>query len=99
MIRRSSGYVDQFVTCRERCLAISLQIMQAVTIIHTSDQELTLEWVSSVSNDMIADSTLALLCGIDSNYATIKRKMNALMKPFRSHPAHHIVSCSDFKGL
>ncbi|GHJ87105.1 hypothetical protein NliqN6_3507 [Naganishia liquefaciens] len=48
------------------------RIMQAVTIIHTSDQELTLEWVSSVSNDMIADSTLALLCGIDSNYATIK---------------------------
>jgi cleavage and polyadenylation specificity factor subunit 3 len=52
----------------------SMQIMQAVTIIHTSDQELTLEWVSSVSNDMIADSLLALLCGIDSNYATIKRE-------------------------
>jgi cleavage and polyadenylation specificity factor subunit 3 len=48
--------------------------MQAVTIVHTSEQELTLEWVSSVSNDMIADSVLALLCGIDSNYATIKRE-------------------------
>lgn len=48
--------------------------MQAVTIVLTSEQELTLEWVSSVSNDMIADSVLALLCGIDSNYATIKRE-------------------------
>lgn len=48
--------------------------MQAVTIVHSSEQELTLEWVSSVSNDMIADSVLALLCGIDSNYATIKRE-------------------------
>ncbi|KAJ9100469.1 hypothetical protein QFC21_003508 [Naganishia friedmannii] len=48
------------------------KIMQAVNVIHSSEQELTLEWVSSVSNDMIADSVLALLCGIDSNYATIK---------------------------
>lgn len=57
-----------------------------MTIIHTSDQELTLEWVSSVSNDMIADSTLALLCGIDSNYATIKRESNAPRIQCSTHP-------------
>ncbi|KAJ9113596.1 hypothetical protein QFC20_001948 [Naganishia adeliensis] len=59
------------------------RIMQAVTIILTSEQELTLEWVSSVSNDMIADSVLALLCGIDSNYATIKHSVAA---PSHPHP-------------
>lgn len=82
MAKRSSGYVDQFAVRRELRLAISSQIMQAVTVVHTSDQELTLEWVSSVSNDMIADSTLALLCGIDSNYATIKRKKNAPIRAY-----------------
>jgi cleavage and polyadenylation specificity factor subunit 3 len=48
------------------------QVMDAVSIIHVAEQELRLEWVTTASNDMIADSALALLCGIDSNFATIK---------------------------
>lgn len=40
---------------------------------HTGEHELTLEWESSSSNDMIADSTLALITGIDSSPASVKR--------------------------
>lgn len=46
--------------------------MNAISIVRVSEQELSLEWSSSGSNDMIADSALALLSGMDSNFATIK---------------------------
>lgn len=48
--------------------------MGAVDVKHTQDQELTLEWDSSASNDMIADSTLALITGIDKSPASVKCK-------------------------
>lgn len=41
---------------------------------HTQEHELTLEWESSSSNDMIADSTLALITSIDSSPASAKCK-------------------------
>ena len=47
--------------------------MGAVDIKMTQEQELTLEWDSSASNDMIADSTLALLTSIDKSPASVKR--------------------------
>ena len=47
--------------------------MGAVDIKFTGEQELTLEWDSSASNDMIADSTLALINGIDKSPASVKR--------------------------
>jgi cleavage and polyadenylation specificity factor subunit 3 len=50
------------------------QVMDVVSVVHVSEQELRLEWVTNASNDMIADSALALLCGIDSNFATIKSR-------------------------
>lgn len=51
------------------------QVMGAVDVKLTSDQELTLEWDSSASNDMIADSTLALITGIDCSPASAKRTL------------------------
>lgn len=48
--------------------------MSALDIKHTAEHELTLEWDSSASNDMIADSTLALLTGIDKSPASVKRE-------------------------
>jgi cleavage and polyadenylation specificity factor subunit 3 len=48
------------------------QVMCAVDVKHTKEHELTLEWDSSASNDMIADSTLALLTGIDHSPASVK---------------------------
>ncbi|RPD78189.1 Metallo-hydrolase/oxidoreductase [Lentinus tigrinus ALCF2SS1-7] len=50
----------------------TMRVMGAVDIKLTQDQELTLEWDSSASNDMIADSTLALINGIDRSPASVK---------------------------
>ena len=49
--------------------------MSAVDVKHTKEHELTLEWDSSASNDMIADSTLALITGIDKSPASVKRTL------------------------
>ena len=52
----------------------------------TGEHELTLEWESSASNDMVADSTLALITGIDKSPASAKREC------IPSNPLHS--SCS-----
>lgn len=49
------------------------QIMGVVDVKHASDFKLLIEWMGSTSNDMIADSVLALLLGIDSSPASVKR--------------------------
>jgi cleavage and polyadenylation specificity factor subunit 3 len=49
------------------------QVMGAVDVKHTAEHELTLEWDSTASNDMIADSILALITGIDKSPASVKR--------------------------
>lgn len=48
--------------------------MGVVDVKQTSEHELTLEWESSASNDMVADSTLALITGIDRSPASAKRE-------------------------
>ncbi|KAG6856292.1 endoribonuclease ysh1 [Tephrocybe sp. NHM501043] len=50
----------------------TMRVMGAVDVKQTHDHELTLEWESSASNDMIADSTLALITGIDKSPASVK---------------------------
>lgn len=45
-----------------------------VDVKQVDEHELVLEWESSATNDMIADSTLALVTGIDSSMASVKRK-------------------------
>lgn len=54
----------------------TLRIMNVVDIKQPRTHELVLEWVSSVSNDMVADSVVALLLGIDSCPATVKMTMH-----------------------
>ena len=49
--------------------------MGAVDVKQMSEHELALEWDSSASNDMIADSTLALITGIDKSPASVKRAL------------------------
>jgi cleavage and polyadenylation specificity factor subunit 3 len=46
--------------------------MGVVDVKHTREDELMLEWESSVTTDMIADSTLALILGIESSPASVK---------------------------
>ncbi|KAI6046150.1 beta-lactamase-like protein [Pisolithus marmoratus] len=50
----------------------TLRVMGVVDLKHTAEHELTLEWDSSASNDMIADSTLTLITGIDTSPASVK---------------------------
>lgn len=50
----------------------TLRVMGSVDVKHTKEDELTLEWESSVTTDMIADSTLALILGIESSPASVK---------------------------
>jgi cleavage and polyadenylation specificity factor subunit 3 len=47
--------------------------MSTVDVKQTGEHDLILEWDSSASNDMIADSTLALITGIDKSPASAKR--------------------------
>ncbi|PFH52094.1 hypothetical protein AMATHDRAFT_46666 [Amanita thiersii Skay4041] len=50
----------------------TMRVMGVVDVKHTQEHELVLEWESSASNDMIADSTLALITGIDKSPASVK---------------------------
>ena len=47
-------------------------MMGAVDVKQAAETELTLEWDSSAANDMIADSTLAVLTEIDKSPASAK---------------------------
>jgi hypothetical protein len=58
--------------------------MNAVSLVQISDTVAELQWSSSTSNDMIADSALALLLGIDTSPATVKRKpLQAILRTAR----------------
>ncbi|KAG8779545.1 endoribonuclease ysh1, partial [Serendipita sp. 397] len=61
----------------------TLRVMGTVDVKHTREDELMLEWESSVTTDMIADSTLALILGIESSPASVKLTMSS-----HSHHTH-----------
>ena len=60
------------------------QVMGIVDAKQTGEHELTLEWESSASNDMVADSALALITGIDKSPASAKRKHLPSKSPLHS---------------
>ncbi|KDQ57603.1 hypothetical protein JAAARDRAFT_35295 [Jaapia argillacea MUCL 33604] len=66
----------------------TMRVMGAVDVKHTQEHELTLEWDSSASNDMIADSTLALITGIDKSPASVKLTTHPHSHS-HSHPHPH----------
>jgi hypothetical protein len=53
--------------------------MTALDLKHTAERELTLEWVASSSNDMIADAALTLIMGIDSSRSSVKSESTRIM--------------------
>lgn len=66
------GHIDEGVDEEGvRCL----RVMNVVDVKQPRTHELALEWESSVSNDMVADSVVALLLGIDSCPASVKLTM------------------------
>ncbi|KAH7888850.1 beta-lactamase-like protein [Phlebopus sp. FC_14] len=64
-------------------------IMDAVNAKHTAAHELTLEWESSAKNDMIADSTLAVITMVDQSPASVR--ITAQVCP---HKHLHADSCT-----
>jgi cleavage and polyadenylation specificity factor subunit 3 len=62
--------------------------MGTVDIKQAGEHELTLEWDSSASNDMIADSALALVTGIDKSPASAKGTPNHLFIYHSSDPGN-----------
>lgn len=70
-------------------LTLYVKVMGIVDVKQTSEHELTLEWESSASNDMVADSTLALITGIDKSPASVKREYHSIWIPlFIPVPSH-----------
>jgi len=74
--------------------------MGVVDVKQSQEHELTLEWESSASNDMVADSTLALITGIDKSPASVKRTFlkndgvelepcRLTFNPVTTHPHSH----------
>lgn len=55
----------------------TLRIMGAVDVRQSARHELLVEWVSSIANDMVADSIVALLLGIDSAPSSVKMTMHS----------------------
>ena len=66
--------------------------MGVVSVTQTADHELTLAWSSDASNDVIADSALTLILGIDKSPASVKRTCSifhcTLAHPFRLVTSH-----------
>lgn len=62
---------------------LTFRVMETVDIKQVADNQMSLEWVGSLANDMIADSVLALLLSIDQSPASLK-----LTAP-HSHSHHH----------
>ncbi len=53
--------------------------MSAVDVKQTAPHELILEWDSSAANDMIADSTLAVITEIDKSPASAKGMISRML--------------------
>ncbi|GAA5833228.1 hypothetical protein JCM9279_001462 [Rhodotorula babjevae] len=61
---------------------LTLRIMETVDVKMVDKHELAIEWVGGVTNDMIADSVLAVVLGIEGSPASVK-------KTTEDHPHHH----------
>ncbi|KAH6897627.1 mRNA 3'-end-processing protein YSH1 [Coprinopsis sp. MPI-PUGE-AT-0042] len=73
---------------------LTMRVMGVLDVKQTAEHELTLEWESSASNDMIADSTLALITGVDKSPASVKLTTG---KHSHSHE-HHAHPHADLEG-
>lgn len=51
---------------------LTLRIMETVDVKMVDKHELAIEWVGGVTNDMIADSVLAVVLGIEGSPASVK---------------------------
>ncbi|KAJ7218082.1 beta-lactamase-like protein [Mycena pura] len=73
----------------------TIRVMGAVDVKQTQEHELTLEWESSASNDMLADSTMALITGIDKSPASVKLTSQPHSHAELDLQPHPHVDCED----
>lgn len=59
-----------------------MRVMETVDVKMTDKHELAIEWVGGVTNDMIADSVLAIVLGIEGSPASVKSESTARNFPF-----------------
>jgi len=52
----------------------TMRIMQTVDVKLSDKHECAIEWVGGATNDMVADSVLAVVLGIESSPASVKRE-------------------------
>ncbi|GJN90878.1 hypothetical protein Rhopal_003892-T1 [Rhodotorula paludigena] len=55
----------------------TMRVMETVDVKMTDKHELAIEWVGGVTNDMIADSVLAIVLGIEGSPASVKTPASA----------------------
>jgi len=72
----------------------TMRVMSAIDVKQTAENELMLEWDSSAANDMIADSTLAIITEIDKSPASAK--LTAGTQTHRHEHEHHPHSDHDY---
>ncbi|GAA5865687.1 hypothetical protein JCM8547_002750 [Rhodosporidiobolus lusitaniae] len=60
----------------------TMRVMQTIDVKMVDKHELAIEWVGGVTNDMIADSVLAIVLGIEGSPASVKKTTS-------DHPHHH----------
>ncbi|KAH9998453.1 beta-lactamase-like protein [Russula compacta] len=72
----------------------TMRVMGAVDVKQTAENELVLEWDSSAANDIIADSTLAIITEIDKSPASVK--LTAGTQGHRHEHEHHPHSDHDY---
>ncbi|GAA5967794.1 hypothetical protein JCM11641_005767 [Rhodosporidiobolus odoratus] len=60
----------------------TMRVMETVDVKMTDKHELAIEWVGGVTNDMIADSVLAVVLGIEGSPASVKKTTS-------DHPHDH----------
>ncbi|EGG02623.1 uncharacterized protein MELLADRAFT_38438 [Melampsora larici-populina 98AG31] len=72
------GRIEEGIDLNDK---LTFRVMETVDVKKVEDHQVLLEWVGSVTNDMIADSVLALLLGIDRSPASLKR--------YGNHCDHH----------
>ncbi|GAA6060101.1 hypothetical protein JCM10212_003509 [Sporobolomyces blumeae] len=61
----------------------TMRIMQTVDVKLVDKHELAIEWVGGATNDMVADSVLAVVLGIESSPASVKQTSS------QDHHHHH----------
>ncbi|KAL9934817.1 hypothetical protein V8E36_006592 [Tilletia maclaganii] len=63
----------------------TIRVMDVLDIKQSGKHQLTLEWSASTPNDMVADSAVALLLGVDSSPASVKMTTH----PHSHGPGHN----------